>query len=39
MKQFTALAEPAAIGVISIVVGLIALSLIMALASIYEAVS
>jgi type II secretory pathway component PulF len=39
MKQFTALAEPAAIGIISIVVGLIALSLIMALASIYEAVS
>jgi general secretion pathway protein F len=39
MKQFTALAEPAAIGAISVVVGLIALSLIMALASIYEAVS
>jgi general secretion pathway protein F len=39
MKQFTALAEPAAIALISIVVGLIALSLIMALASIYEAVS
>ncbi len=39
MKRFTALAEPAAIAAISMVVGLIALSLIMALASIYEAVT
>jgi general secretion pathway protein F len=39
MKRFTALAEPAAIGVISIVVGVIALSLVMALASIYDQVS
>jgi general secretion pathway protein F len=38
MKRFTALAEPAAIGVISIVVGVIALSLVMALASIYDQV-
>jgi type II secretory pathway component PulF len=38
MKRFTVLAEPAAIGVISIVVGVIALSLVMALASIYDTV-
>ncbi|HEX3918740.1 MAG TPA: type II secretion system F family protein [Caulobacteraceae bacterium] len=38
MKRFTALAEPAAIGAISIVVGVIALSLVMALASIYDQV-
>jgi general secretion pathway protein F len=38
MKRFTALAEPAAIAVISVVVGAIALSLVMALASIYDTV-
>jgi general secretion pathway protein F len=38
MKRFTVLAEPAAIGLISIVVGVIALSLVMALASIYDTV-
>jgi general secretion pathway protein F len=38
MKRFTALAEPAAIAAISIVVGVIALSLVMALASIYDSV-
>lgn len=38
MKRFTVLAEPAAIGAISIVVGVIALSLVMALASIYDTV-
>jgi general secretion pathway protein F len=38
MKRFTALAEPLAIGLISIVVGVIALSLVMALASIYDQV-
>jgi type II secretory pathway component PulF len=38
MKRFTALAEPLAIGVISVVVGVIALSLVMALASIYNEV-
>jgi general secretion pathway protein F len=38
MKRFTALAEPAAIAAISVVVGVIALSLVMALASIYDAV-
>jgi len=39
MKRFTALAEPVAIGAISVVVGVIALSLVMALASIYNEVS
>ena len=39
MKRFTALAEPLAIGAISVVVGVIALSLVMALASIYNEVS
>jgi general secretion pathway protein F len=38
MKRFTALAEPAAIAAISVVVGVIALSLVMALASIYDSV-
>ena len=38
MKRFTALAEPLAIGAISVVVGVIALSLVMALASIYNEV-
>ena len=38
MKRFTALAEPAAVAAISVVVGVIALSLVMALASIYDAV-
>jgi len=38
MKRFTSLAEPAAIAAISVVVGVIALSLVMALASIYDAV-
>ncbi len=38
MKRFTTLVEPAAIGLISIVVGIIALSLVMALASIYDSV-
>jgi general secretion pathway protein F len=38
MKRFTALAEPAAIGAVSVVVGVIALSLVMALASIYDQV-
>jgi general secretion pathway protein F len=38
LKRFTALAEPAAIGAISVVVGVIALSLVMALASIYDQV-
>ncbi len=36
MKRFTSLAEPAAIAAISVVVGVIALSLVMALASIYD---
>jgi general secretion pathway protein F len=38
MKRFTSLAEPAAIGAVSVVVGVIALSLVMALASIYDSV-
>jgi general secretion pathway protein F len=38
MKRFTSLAEPAAIAAISVVVGVIALSLVMALASIYDSV-
>lgn len=38
MKRFTSLAEPAAIAAVSVVVGVIALSLVMALASIYDAV-
>ncbi len=38
VKRFTALAEPIAIGVISIFVGVIVLSLVMALASLYDAV-
>jgi general secretion pathway protein F len=38
MKRFTVLAEPLAIGAISVVVGVIALSLVMALASIYDTV-
>ena len=38
MKRFTVLAEPLAIGVVSVVVGVIALSLVMALASIYDTV-
>ena len=38
MKRFTSLAEPAAIAAVSVVVGVIALSLVMALASIYDSV-
>ena len=38
VKRFTALAEPIAIAVISIFVGVIVLSLVMALASLYDAV-
>lgn len=38
MKRFTSLAEPAAIAAVSVVVGVIALSLVMALASIYDQV-
>ena len=38
MKQMTALMEPMAIGTISIVVGFVALSLVLALSSVYEGV-
>lgn len=38
MKQMTALLEPMAIGVISIVVGFVALSLVLALSSVYDGV-
>ena len=38
MKRMTALLEPMAIGIISIVVGFVALSLVLALSSVYEGV-
>lgn len=38
MKRMTALLEPLAIGVVSIVVGFVALSLVLALSSVYEGV-
>jgi general secretion pathway protein F len=38
MKRMTALMEPLAIGAISIIVGVVALSLVMALASVYDTV-
>ena len=38
MKRFTALLEPLAIGFISIIVGVVALSLVMALSSVYDTV-
>ena len=38
MKRMTSLLEPLAIGVISIVVGFVALSLVLALSSVYEGV-
>ncbi len=39
MKRFTALVEPVAIGGISILVGFIALSLVLALSSVYETIN
>ena len=38
MKQMTALLEPLAIALISIIVGVVALSLVLALSSVYEGV-
>lgn len=39
VKRLTAIIEPMAIGVISIIVGVVALSLVMALSSVYESIS
>ena len=39
LKRLTALVEPLAIGVVSIIVGVVALSLVIALSSVYETVS
>jgi type II secretory pathway component PulF len=38
MKRMTSLLEPAAIALISLVVGFVALSLVLALSSVYEGV-
>jgi general secretion pathway protein F len=38
MKRLTALLEPTAIAVISLIVGFVALSLVLALSSVYEGV-
>ncbi len=39
LKRVTSLLEPAAVGLIAVMVGVIALSLVMALSSIYDTVS
>ena len=39
LKRLTALVEPLAIGVVSVIVGVVALSLVIALSSVYETVS
>jgi general secretion pathway protein F len=38
MKRLTALIEPLAIGIISVLVGVVALSLVLALSSVYDTV-
>ncbi len=39
MKRLTSIMEPAAVGLVAIIVGVIALSLVMALSSIYETIN